>query len=262
MLTRFFRAFALSLYAFSSMAGTQAVPPTINVRAYYEEEVAETIDGPPGLGRVHISWNTTNADYVLIIRLDNRKYPPSGTEFFSGDHIVVAVGPGGMASEFVGAHVNLSLNFHGRYGLVYNFDSGFSMDSFLRDSYKDSFTTSKSMDELRKIGIRTLQDMEYTVGTKELGDKVCLYTVNYNFNESLAQSEKDRRGEGQVQRQIAFIVCLEPGGTAISRKLFVLPMVQRNFPRDNALWSSDSDSVQVGIPASQRLARKIIDASR
>jgi hypothetical protein len=262
IIQRFLLVLFGSMLALVRTVGAQALP-TIQVDARYK-----IVDdkNEPGMeyGRTFFKWTTQNAEFVLVVNRDVKKVPPEG-EFEGGgrggSYLFIAVGPGGSVAEYIDASLT-SKSGPGRHGVLYKFDKDFDLRGFFEDAYKHSFVTNKRLEDLREAALKVLQQMSYTVDltrqtTAHAG--VLLYTKDFNFNKSLGPSLKEKRDFGEFQRQIAFVLMIAPPSTGFEKwQFYILPLVRRNYPRDNDKWEADPDGLQVGRPASQALANSIV----
>ncbi|HEV7396413.1 MAG TPA: hypothetical protein VGN86_07880 [Pyrinomonadaceae bacterium] len=224
-------------------------PPTIHVEATYSV---------PGSGNAYSSfrWDTTNADYVLIMG-DPQHYPPKGALGGSGSKIFVAVGPGGTASQAIGAYLHeipIGPTLGG--GVRYSFDREFKVEQFFQNSHKVSLDSNKSPLEIAKAAVIILERMHYTAdNTKGIDQSPMVYTVDFLPNNNLPDQTPDELKKGLlVKRQIGFVIF------AKDHWLHILPLVKKNRPDDNDKWADDPDGLQLAKPALEALATAIIEA--
>lgn len=236
----------------------QPSAPAIKVTPNYKVEDTPNEPGQE-TATSYVEWEATNCEYVLIIGHDSDKYPCKGRVDLGGSFIFVVVGPGGRTYEFTGASLSMKQG-PGRHGIVYNFDKEFNSDVFFSGAYKDSFRSNRSPSDIADEAVRILQSQKYTADNtkgQSLNIGSIVYTVNFNPNDHLKQTDEQRKKDGQIERQIAYVVLVRDAGGG-ARKLYILPVVKRNFPHDNKEWAADPDGLQLGIAPSQELAQAII----
>jgi hypothetical protein len=240
--------------------------PSINVTERFR--VFSDPDGPGREGALAIfEWKTTNATEVWILG-DQRieKAQPNGkleAHRTGGAYLFVAFGPGGSASQYTVASLSAKPG-PGRHGVVYNLSREFTKNGLLEDSFKHVLASSKPESQLINITLDVLQRRgRHTVDTTHVtaaGSGALLYTKDFESDTTLRQTPQQESSEGQIERQIAFVVWL----TRIANQwwVYILPMVKQNHPRDNSKWKTDPDMLLLGRPAATAVFDEIQAAAR
>jgi hypothetical protein len=213
----------------------------------------------------YFRWRAANADYVLILGLDQERHPAVGQiDARQGSFVFVAVGRGGEIAVPAGLRLE-SRHGPGLHGIVYNLRREFHPETFFEHAYKDLFQSKFSVANLRNRAISLLQGQNYSaaqVDHPSVGPLV--YTLNFNPHPFLRQTPQQRAREGTIDRQIGYVIgfgkaFIEAG--VQKRMIYILPMVRRNFPYDDNVWRPDPDELQLGIRPSRQLANQIFMSS-
>jgi hypothetical protein len=244
------------LLMFTARGWSQAALPTIKVVSGFKVHHGESPSDE--VAEAFFDWSSTNADHVLIIGYDNERHPSKGHLDVGGSYIFVAVGAGGRASQSAGAFP-MGKPGPGRHGLVYDFDDQFRAPDFFRYAAK-SATNGVAPDEINRRLLAEMQRMGYTVAVEQPRsiEGSVLYTLNYEFND-LVKPPSDEKGK--VQRQIGFVAHVGPDlvdKKSAARWLYIQPLVQKNYPRDNDKWTIDPDGLQLGMAACRKLAESVL----
>jgi len=233
--------------------------PSISVTANYK---VESMKDEPGMESAHTyyEWDSAYSDYVLILGKDSKHYPTKGRISASGSLLFVAIGKNGQASQAVGASLSMRPG-PGRHGIIYSFSKDFNPESFFQNSYKEQCSITKSVKQLEDSTVRVLQAMNYIADTTKseyLRSGKMVYTVNFNSNKYLQQTQEDLKLRGKIERKIAYVVYINQDRQT-KVQIYVMPIIKRNFPRDNAEWDDDPDALGMGISACKDLVKSILE---